>query len=158
MEDIGNILVEELESMRGRIVANMQSADQVVTGQTVDSIKVEQYAPNAARITARPYFSALETGTQPWRNQYPKPPRFFVDIIREWADAKGLSLNAFLTAGKIMREGSLLYRTGGRKDIFTNEVEATKSAITSRLTASLTAAFRDAADFGQYRDTYPDNI
>lgn len=162
---VGERLLWSLNAMRDRIIRNMQAAGQVVTGKTAESIKVEQYAPNAARITARPYFAALETGSKPWTNihmkerkdgsEYPSAPGWFVDIIADWLNRKGLSFSAWAVATKIMSKGSALYLSGGRRDIFTNEIEATKEEIGASIGQLYMKTVRDIMDAGQYRNTFP---
>lgn len=73
-------------------------------------------------MDARPYFAALETGTQPWQSQhfrrrrdgsvYPSAPKWFIDIIADWAATKGVDISAWGAATKIMTEGSALFRNG----------------------------------------------
>lgn len=139
------ILGEELGRLRSRIAANIQDAGQNTTGATIASMRtaVEQDPFGfTGRLTGRPFFGALETGSRPWRVQYlrqkkdgstyPAAPKFFIDIIRDWMDAKGVAGSPFLVATKIMREGSKLYREGGREDIYTNEIAETTARLQDR--------------------------
>lgn len=136
---VDEIIREELEAMRQRVEANMRNAQPYppyTTGETAASMVVS-VSPVAGgyhgELTARPFFEALETGTKPWAKQYKSPPPFFVEIIEEWATAKGISISPWLTARKIMREGSRLFRDGGREDIYSNEIEPTIERITERI-------------------------
>lgn len=126
--DIRQILADAFENLRYRISSNIDTAGKVASGKTQESLKVEIVADAdgwSATLFGRPFFGALETGSRPWRNQYPHPPRFFQDIMKQWIDDKGLDLNPYLVARKIMREGSALYRAGGRSDIYSEEIPAT---------------------------------
>lgn len=139
------VLSEELGRLRSRIAANIQDAGQNTTGATIASMKttVEKDAFGfTGRLTGRPFFGALETGSRPWRVQYlkrkkdgstyPAAPKFFIDIIRDWMDAKGVAGSPFLVATKIMTQGSKLYREGGREDIYTNEIDETTARLQDR--------------------------
>lgn len=138
-KEVERIIREELDAMRERLERNMREAQPYppyTTGETASSMKVAVTATGSGvrgELTARPFFEALETGTKPWAKQYKSPPPFFVEIIEEWANAKGLSISPWLTARKIMREGSRLFRDGGREDIYSNEIQPTIDRILERI-------------------------
>ena len=69
----------------------------------------------------------------PRRSVYPSAPKWFIDIIADWAAAKGVDISAWGAATKIMTEGSALFRNGGREDIFTPEIAALSDRIADRL-------------------------
>lgn len=130
------ILSEELTALRDRIAANIVAQGSNATGRTIQSLTLEVMPEDSAivgRLYARDYFGALETGTRAWTKQYAKPPKFFVDLIQQWITAKGLDLSAFLVARKIMREGSSLYRKGGRDTIYSQEIPKTIDAVQERI-------------------------
>lgn len=145
--DAPGILIEELEQLKERIVANHIAAGQKASGRTIDSLKVvgEPTADGyAGELDARAYFSGLETGSRPWSKihnktrkdgtEYPSAPKWFIDVIRDWASVKGVSLDSpWGVATKIMTDGSALFRDGGRDDIFSNEIPHTLDNISSRL-------------------------
>lgn len=131
-QDVQLVLQEELVALRESIAANIRDKGLNTSGATIASMQV-QVDGMTGTLYGRPYFAALETGTRPWARQYAKPPRFFVQIIKDWANMKGLDINAWLTARKIMREGSKTFREGGRKDIFTPEIDTTLDNIGTRL-------------------------
>lgn len=143
--EIEDVLRSVFEQARQDIIANHERAGQVASGRTRDSIKVE-VVPGVSEYTAtlygREYFGALETGSRPWRKQYQHPPKPFVETIQQWMTDKGISgVSAYLVARKIMREGSKLYRDGGREDIFTpvlQEVEEKLSQEISKIFDLLT--------------------
>lgn len=130
-----SILKDELEKLKERIVRNMKQAGQVASGKTIKSLRVEvTKTPRGWNgiLFGRPYFGALETGSKPWRTQYKHPPKFFVDIIAQWMSDKGIEGSAYMTARKIMREGSSLYRKGGRADIYSNEIPPAVQSLKER--------------------------
>lgn len=146
---VNDVLREELGLLKDRISENMAAAGQVATGKTQQSMEVsitESEGVVEGVLLGRKYFGALETGSAPWKTQYfrrtqsgkkiPSAPGAFVEVIRSWIAAKGLSLNPYLVATKIMAEGSKLYRDGGRSDIFTNAINDTIEAVMQRIVAA----------------------
>lgn len=119
------IVAEELDRARQKIIEHHVAAGQRTTGTTADSITIAvttNGGVTTGTMDARPYFAALETGTQPWLSQhfrrrrdgsvYPSAPKWFIDIIADWAAAKGVDISAWGAATKIMTEGSALFRNG----------------------------------------------
>lgn len=145
--DAPAVLAEELERLKERIIANHIAAGQRASGKTADSLRVlVSETPDGAsgELDGRAYFSALETGTRPWNKihtrtrkdgtEYPSAPKWFIDIVRDWAGVKGINLDSpWGVATKIMTSGSALFRDGGRDDIFSNEIPVTLENISSRL-------------------------
>lgn len=145
--DALGILIEELEQLKERIVANHIAAGQKASGRTIESIvvHVESSSDGASGdIDARSYFAGLETGSRPWSKihnktrkdgtEYPSAPKWFIDVIRDWASVKGVSLDSpWGVATKIMTDGSALFRDGGRDDIFSNEIPTAVENVSSRL-------------------------
>lgn len=132
------ILREELQRLKGQVINNMYAARKVVTGSFANSLAVSVRGDNygtSAKLTAAPYFATVETGSAPWRRKYKTAPKFFAEIIGEWIDAKGLSLNPYAVATTIMRKGSKLYREGGRTDIYSDEIPKTVEEMQQRLTS-----------------------
>lgn len=130
--EIRKILTEELEALRQRIGDNMEAADQIATGKTRDGMRVEVRGL-AGVLTGRQAFATLERGSRPWSKKFKRVPKFFADLIGEWIDAKGLKLNKWAVAHSIMTKGSKLYRSGGRSDIYSNELPKTMDAIGRRV-------------------------
>lgn len=131
-EEIRQILREELEALRSRITANMSGAGQIVTGKTRDSMTVEVNG-DAGVLSGRQAFATLETGSRPWSRKPKRVPKFFADLIGEWIDAKGLDLNKWAVAHSIIHNGSRLYQTGGRADIYSPELQKTVDRIGDRI-------------------------
>lgn len=136
-EEIRTIVDDELNKLAELIRQHHTEAGQVASGRTRNSIKVETSGGNVVvgTVYGRAFFGTLETGSKPWSVQYATPPKPFVQTIQQWIDDKGLDLNAFLTARKIMQEGSKLFRDGGRNDIYSNEIPKTLDTIADRVSA-----------------------
>lgn len=151
--DVQTILNEELDDLRLRIIANHEAAGQVASGRTRESLKVEVNDKEGI-LWGRFPFGTLETGRKPG-----KTPRNFASIIRKWIIDKGIpvtpipyirqpterwqpkytpqerglmSLSSAI-AYKIKTEGTSLYRSGGRNDIYTPEIEKTIDRISKRI-------------------------
>lgn len=139
IRDIEVMLTEVFEQAKRDIIANHERAGQVASGKTRDSLSVEVTSDSTsatATMYGRKYFAALETGSAPWKKQYKHPPRPFVETIAKWMADKGIEgVSAYLVARKIMREGSKLYRDGGRKDIFTPVMEDIEQRIDAELSS-----------------------
>lgn len=131
-DEIRAILKEELEDLRRRIGDNMASADQIVSGKTRDSMQVEVQG-NSGVLRGRRAFATLETGSRPWSRKPKRVPKFFADLIGEWIEAKGLDLNKWAVAHTIIHKGSALYRSGGRADIYSPELQPTIDRIGERI-------------------------
>lgn len=134
--DVQRVLAEELEAGRKAIISNSKRAGQEASGKTYRSMRVEVLPMPEGGVrgvlSARPFFAALETGTRPWTTQYKTAPKFFAEIIEEWLQDKGLTINPYAVATTIMRKGSKLYRQGGRRDIFTPVVEEVAKNVQER--------------------------
>lgn len=141
LQDIEVMLQEVFEQAKRDIIANHERAGQVASGKTRDSLNVEVISDTTsatATMYGRKYFAALETGSRPWKKQYKHPPKPFVETIAKWMADKGIDgVSAYLVARKIMREGTRLYRDGGRQDIFTPVM----SDIEQRIDAELSSIF-----------------
>ena len=88
---------------------------------------------DSGELSGRGFFGTLETGRKKG-----KVPKGFAAIIEQWAKDKGISVEnpksfAFLVARKIANEGTLLHRSGGRADIYSNEIPKTIENVLRRL-------------------------
>jgi hypothetical protein len=111
------ILQSFFEKLKEQVIANHIAAGQKATGKTINSFQIE-IDEASGRLTARGGIDSLEKGT-------PKGSRVSLDSLIEWANAKGIQVKnissfAFLVQRKIMKEGSKLFRNGGRTDIISS--------------------------------------
>ena len=118
------LVSSELEALKQRIIENHRSAGQVASGRTIASLKVEM-TEDGGVLWGRSAFGTLETGRKGG-----KVPAGFWKIIRQWMDDKGIQVEkpdsfAYLVARKIAKEGTQLFRNGGRSDIYSPEVKDT---------------------------------
>lgn len=144
---VGAIIDNQLQILRENIIANSFAAGQKATGKTADSMTVRIFKEGdivVGELDARAFFGNLEQGNKPFGAQhfryradgttYPSAPKWFTEIIREWAEAKHLDFESpWAVATKIMTEGTELYRNGGRDDIFTPEIPKALKELQRRL-------------------------
>ena len=126
------IVSDGLQGLRQRIIANHEAAGQVASGRTRDSLKVEMTGEGGI-LWGRQAFGVLETGRKPG-----KVPKGFYGIILQWVKDKGIQIEkpksfAYLVARKIANEGTRLYRSGQKEDIYSTEVEKTVREISERI-------------------------
>lgn len=126
------IIKYELNNLRQRIIDNHIRARQKASGRTIASLKVE-ITENSGILWGRKPFGTLETGRRPGR-----VPKGFYKIILDWIEAKGIRVEkpktfAYFIARKIAREGTQLYRDGGRDDIYSKEIEITVKTILEKV-------------------------
>ena len=155
MVDIDKEILACLERIRARIAANINDKGLKASGKTEASM----FQPDSIRLTdtggmlvavGRGYFQSLELGRPSGR-----VPRNFHAIIRQWIIDKGLAVAqipykrqpserwqpkysveerslraaAGAIAHSIATRGTLLYRQGGRRDIYTPVLEEETKAL-----------------------------
>lgn len=143
------VLTEELEALKKKIIAQHLGAGQKASGRTAASLRVE-VTEEEGTLYGRSPFGTLETGRKPG-----KVPQGFRTIIRKWMADKGIEAEpipyktdrphkytpqergnlslSYLIARKIKREGTSLFRKGGRADIYSNVIPAATERIKSRV-------------------------
>lgn len=148
------IVTEELQRLKAQIIANMRAANEVASGRTIQSLKVEKDADGqGVALWGRSPFGTLETGRKGGRI-----PRNFTAIIYEWMQNKGVHGTpmpyvrngqhkyssaqergdwsmAAAVAHTIAISGTKLYRNGGRADIYSNVIPNTIERIDARISA-----------------------
>ena len=133
------VIQEELESLKKRIIDNHLSAGQKASGRTIASMHVES-SDDGGVLFGRRAFGTLETGRRGGR-----VPKGFYHIILQWVRDKGIQVEkpktfAYFVSKKIAREGTSLFRQGGRDDIYSNEIPKTTESVLSRITGLLGAS------------------
>lgn len=143
------ILIEELEQLRLAIIKHHTDAGQVASGRTIKSLHVEATEYEGTLYGHKP-FGVLETGRRGGA-----VPSGFTGIILQWMKDKGIKVGpipyktnrphkytpqergnlqfSYFVAQKIKKSGTLLYRQGGRADIYSNEIPQTVEKVGQRL-------------------------
>ena len=135
MKEVQNIIFEELEDLRKRIISNIDSTGRKASGRTSGSMHTD-ISENRGILFGRMAFGTLETGRKSG-----KVPAGFYQIIKQWVIDKGISFDsqsernsfAYLVSRRIAREGTQLYRTGAEADVYTTEVPETIERIKDRV-------------------------
>lgn len=144
------IISEELNTLRLRIIENMKRNKQVASGRTIQSLAVEVDEWGGRLMGNVPVIPTLETGRKAGR-----VPRGFASIIYQWMQDKGIHGEPmpYVRSGKhkysaqergdrsmaaaiahtIKTKGSRLHRTGGRADVYSNEIPKTIARLQERL-------------------------
>ena len=131
-DKVMELVSSELEALKQKIIENHQEAKQVASGRTIASMKVE-VTEDGGILWGRSAFGTLETGRKGG-----KVPAGFWKIIRQWMDDKGIQVEkpdscAYLVARKIAREGTQLFRNGGRSDIYSSEIKGTIERMSDKI-------------------------
>lgn len=126
------VIQEELEDLKRRIIANHERAGQVASGRTRASLRVEA-SEDRGTLWGKSPFGILETGRKPG-----KVPKGFYQIILQWVKDKKINVEnpktfAYFVSKKIANEGTALFRSGGRTDIYSNEIPVTIENIGKRI-------------------------
>ena len=147
---VGQILTEEMTSLKAVITNNIRAAGEWASGQTAASMQVT-VSGMTGELTGRKAFGTLETGRRPGRI-----PRNMRDIIYEWMQHKGIHAEPmpYVTKGPhkynsaqvrgdmsmagaiaytIKTRGTLLYREGGRNDVYSQAIPEAVARINARL-------------------------
>lgn len=141
-QTIQRTLLEAIDDIKRRST----QAGQVATGRTLSALEVRMKAEGQeiiGQIWGRPFTGALETGSRPARKKgTPQAKAAMERSIKEWCAIRGLTAGmtdkqaenfARWLAWYIKRYGTKLYRQGGRRDIITPAIEATKKVLDERL-------------------------
>lgn len=126
--NLDNVLAAWAENVISKIQENLESTGTNASGRTSDSLEYE-LTDTGLRILGRQYFQSVEQGRPGG-----KVPYRFQDIIRQWMSDKGISEQfgekewqrrsaAYMIANFIKENGTSLYRSGGRDDIYTSVID-----------------------------------
>lgn len=151
---VTGILNERLQWLADQIRENHIQAGQVASGKLRDNIHkgVEDMGDRiVGYVEALPYIEAMEQGNAPWEpiptkqakdgHTYDYVPKWFADAIGQWMSDKGIQetkeRNRYAVAWKIIHDGTLLYRQGGRSDIYSEITKAVAEEIADELAAEV---------------------
>ena len=116
-------LEKHLKDWNDQIKENIKSSGQQATGKTASSFMVVMN-DSGGKIEANRFYKVLETGRKPGKMP---PPSALYDWLQVrfpsvFMTSKGNEVQslAYIIARKIGKEGSALFRAGGRKDIYSN--------------------------------------
>lgn len=143
IDDINEVLAQWAEGVISGIRQNLETTGTNASGKTSASLR---YVVGNGELTifGRPYFRSVEEGRGPGGIPYR-----FTDIIRQWMDDKGIASQfgetesqkrraAYMIGQFIKRNGTSLFRKGGREDVYTNVIEEEMPKLNEMLTAAIT--------------------
>lgn len=141
--NISEILRQEGAQVISDIRDSMENNGQWASGQTASKIRME-YDDDSLIILAPDYFKTLEKGISP-QEARSTTPRFLRQQIFIWAEKKGGVFSgtrdawrfASNTTNKMREEGSMLFRDGGRTDVYSDKVDPLVNRISDKLANSL---------------------
>lgn len=116
-----------LERIKAQISQNIDTLGLRASGKTQASMHVEQ-TDHGGILWGRTYFQGLEKGSAPAQRG-----AWFRAVIKQWIIDKGLTIDtrsyktpeaaldsaAYLISRAIMRNGTVTFQQGGRKDVYT---------------------------------------
>lgn len=137
MISIPLILDEELEQLKSDIILRHEQSGQVASGKTKSEFEKRMPSDYNGQLLGAGYSGVLERGRKPGG-----VPKDFIDILKRWAQAKGLSFKneeqfdlwANAVKWKIIREGTKLYQSGQTQDIFTTPIDQFYQRLSERIT------------------------
>lgn len=144
------LLNERLQWLADQVRANHIQAGQVASGKLRDSIVAyvdDQEESIIGHVDALSYIEAMEQGNAPWEpiptkqakdgHVYDYVPKWFAEAIGKWMADKHIQetkeRNRYAVAWKIIHDGTLLYREGGRTDIYSEITKAVAEEIADEL-------------------------
>ena len=129
------ILTEELNTLSNDISRRIETSGAAASGATQKSLEVEVNGV-VGFLKGASHIGVLKGGRKPG-----KVPRDFIDILKRWAQAKGLSFQdekqfdlwANAVKWKIIREGTKLYQSKQTQDIFDTPIADFEKRLTERI-------------------------
>lgn len=171
MNSVKDILARELNALKNDIEEKMAAEGVKASGRTLASMQVI-VSENEGTLFGASYFRQLERGRGPG-----KVPQNFTDIISDWIRAKGINFNGYTPKGRdgarmtseqhlkslsgaiaytIMRHGTMVYRQGTPKDIYTEAVNAAVERIRDAVGNVIEQRIQTINDnYGAYENNRP---
>lgn len=138
MAEVSEILERHLDAVRQKMIQAMSDNGRTASGKSADSLRVEVDGIDGT-LYGSASFLTMEHGRRPGA-----VPANFVEIIKQWIVAKGISVTPITSkrqnsqmspeerglnslagaiAFSIMKNGTKLYRDGGYNDIYDTAIE-----------------------------------
>ena len=137
--DFKKALSEEGKNFSARVKSNIRNAKLTKSGRTENSLQ-EEVSDNGLIVWGREDFQNIEKGISPEESKRVNFTKLKANIY-EWSKYLPLSFAnnkerysfSWNTSKKQNIFGSVLFRKGGRKDIYSNEYQPLYDALTKRL-------------------------
>lgn len=143
MQTIQDILNKFGNDTINIIRSNMDRAGQNATGDTANGLQSILIGDERLQVSGPAHIWVLEKGRGPYKGGAKANPPL-ISRLERWMKAKGLQGSAWAIYQKIQREGTLLYRMGGRTDIITPAISDDRvDALVSEVADFKTKVFAD---------------
>lgn len=137
------ILSDETNYFLSEVKRNLDNTGTTATGKSRDSLRyeiTEEGNKIVLTVFGKPYFAVVETGRKPTPDK--KPSRAMIENIKEWVNARGKPESmVWAIATKINKEGTELWKKGGRTDIYTDLKEGFADRIFAEAVENLASEY-----------------
>lgn len=124
LDSARNQILKYLEAVKDEIAEQIQNVNPVTgfkmdaSGKTIQSMQVIP-SNTGGKLVAGGWIIYLENGRGPTSptGPYQHSDDSLLDIITQWIKDKGLDLNPYAVTKKIHKEGTRLYRLGGKSGV-----------------------------------------
>ena len=133
-EQTASILERNLTKLKDDTARNMQSNDQVVTGKTLNSLRVEA-SGNIGTLYGADHIDTLEVGISPERSRLQTWQNKFAGF-NIWQQARGLGWTNRNIASAVSiqeQQGSIMHRFGITKNVYSGEIDPMMAQIGNEL-------------------------
>lgn len=135
MPEIFKIIQSDGIELTNNIRINLGRTGTTATNETQHSLRIEikqEGTKYKMQMLGRPFFMSVETGRRPTPEK--KPSRQMIDRLKSWCDARGIDESAaWAIATKINKQGTELWRKGGRNDRVTPAINEFQSDVSTHL-------------------------
>ena len=126
------------------IRANLGSTGTNATLRTSQSLRIEVKNDGLKvnmKLFGREFFNTVETGRKPTPDK--KPSKEFIENLKPWLAARGIDEKAvWAIATKINKQGTKLWKAGGREDILQPAVDTFVNNVSQQLLDSAADNFQ----------------
>ena len=133
-EQTQGILERGLTKLKEDAARNMQSNDQVVTGKTLNSMRVETDG-NTGALYGADHIDTLEIGISPERSRVQSWNAKFASF-NTWQQARGFAWTQRQIARAVsiqQEQGSIMHRFGITKNVYSEQIEPMVEQIKNEL-------------------------
>jgi len=144
MPEIFEIVNQNGIELINNIRANLGSTGTNATLRTSQSLRIEVKNDGLKvnmKLFGRAFFNTVETGRRPTPDK--KPSKEFIENLKPWMAARGIDeKQVWAIATKINKQGTKLWKAGGREDIFQPAVDTFVNNVSQQLLDSAADNFQ----------------
>jgi len=144
MPEIFEIVTNNGIELINNIRANLGSTGTNATLRTSQSLRIEVKNDGLKvnmKLFGRAFFNTVETGRRPTPDK--KPSKEFIENLKPWMAARGIDeKQVWAIATKINKQGTKLWKAGGREDILQPAVDTFVNNVSQQLLDSAADNFQ----------------